>query len=200
MSRILFLASSSKSRRELLEQIGMNFFVKSVDIDESELDETPQEYVKRLSRLKVKALFDANKDDSDFNPDVIIGADSIGVIDNSIIGKPSNEIDAINIIKKLSGRTHEFLTGFHLLDVKTLNFVSEVVSTLVTITNLTEREIEIYVTTVKPYSWAGGYSSSKASYLIKNVEGSISNIQGLPMHALKKGIEKLNYHWFDFIT
>ncbi|OLS25095.1 MAG: Maf-like protein YhdE [Candidatus Heimdallarchaeota archaeon LC_2] len=199
MSRVLCLASSSKSRKELLEQINMNFFVKYVDIDESEIDETPEEYVKRLSKSKVQSLFSANKNNEDFKPNVIVGADSIAVINNTIIGKPSDKNDAIKIIKTLSGKTHEFLTGLYLLDVTTMNSISETVRTFVTLIHLNDEEIEVYVNTVKPYSWAGGYSSSKTSYLIKNINGSISNIQGLPTHSLKIGIEKLSYQWFDFI-
>ena len=199
MSRILCLASSSKSRRELLDQANVKFFVKSVEIDETKMDENPREYVKRLAKSKVHAVLDASLDNKNFNADIIVGADSVAVTENLIIGKPSDKKDAINILKTLSDRTHEFLTGFYILDINTMNSFSEIERTLVNIIRLTEEEIEHYVKTVKPYSWAGGYSSSKASYIIEKIEGSISNVQGLPMHALKHGIEKLNYQWFDFI-
>lgn len=199
MSRLLCLASSSKSRSELLSQVKLNFIVNSVEIDETKLLETPLEYVKRLSKMKVTAVYEKYKDVIDFNPDVLVGADSVAIIKNQVIGKPKDKGEASKIIKLLSGETHEFLTGYYILDFKTLNSISEVERTLVKIETLDDDEIELYVNNVKPYSWAGGYSTFRSSYLIERIEGSISNLQGLPMHSLKRGIENLKYNWFDFI-
>ncbi len=199
MSRLLCLASSSKSRSELLSHVNLNFVVNSVEIDETKLVETPAEYVTRLSKMKVTAVYEKYKDVIDFYPDVIVGADSVAIIKNQVIGKPKDKEEAMKIVKMLSGVTHEFLTGYCILDFRTLNSVLEVESTFVTIEKIDDEEIELYVNNVKPYSWAGGYSTFRSSYLIERIEGSISNLQGLPMHSLKRGIENLEYDWFDFI-
>ncbi|MHA2031705.1 MAG: Maf family protein [Candidatus Kariarchaeaceae archaeon] len=183
MIRQLCLASQSASRKELLNQANVNFVIRIADIDETLNDETPRDYVSRLAQSKAKEVIRINET-SDFISDILVAADSIAVVDGTIIGKPKTKAEAVNIIKTLSGRTHDFLTGMYSVNLDSNQYISSIVKTEVTIADLTDSEINFYVDKIQPYSWAGAYSVRKSSYFIKKINGSISNLQGLPMHTL----------------
>lgn len=171
------LASASPRRHDLLTQIGVRFEVRIPDIDESPLsDEEPLGYVLRLAIAKAAAV-DAASDE------LIIGADTTVDLDSTIMGKPDDDAHARSMLRRLSRRTHRVHTGVavrlgdrHLADVCT---------TAVTFVALDETTIDWYVATGEPLGKAGSYALQGAgAALVCGVEGSVSNVIGLPLHVV----------------
>lgn len=174
---MVVLCSGSPRRKSLLESLGVSFTVYKPDIDESRItNELPQEYTMRLARMK------AEEGASKFPGDVIISADTIVVIDGEILGKPSGREDAVRMLKKLSGREHEVITGLavhgHAVHVKAVH-------TLVKFRALTDEEISAYVMTGECDDKAGAYAvQGKGSLLIERINGDYYNVVGLPLCTL----------------
>ncbi len=170
----IVLASGSPRRRELLEQLGLRFEVRPADIDESVRDgEPPVEYVARLSREKAAAV--AVPDGT-----LVIAADTTVDVDGQILGKPADAIEARSMLAAVSGRRHHVHTGV------TLRVGHEcrtaVVSTAVDVVPIDEATATWYVATGEPFDKAGGYAIQGAGgALIAGVEGSVSNVIGLPL-------------------
>lgn len=198
MIQQLCLASQSASRKELLNHADLNFIIRVADIDENLNNEQPHEYVSRLAKSKGEEVIRANQNSS-FTADILVAADSVAVFDNVIIGKPSTKTEAVNTIKTLAGKTHDFITGLYVVNLHTKESISKIAKTEVSLLDLNDKEINFYVDKTKPYSWAGGYSVDKSNYLIKGIKGSISNLQGLPMTVLKESIAELGFNWFNFV-
>jgi septum formation protein len=173
---MLVLASSSPRRAELLRAAGINFIVRAADIDETiKPDELPRDYVLRLSREKARAV--ARGDD------LTLGADTTVVINGQIAGKPFDAEDAARMLRALSGRWHEVLTGVTL--TRAGKTVSDIASTRVKFAELSEAEINWYVSTGEPMDKAGAYAiQGYASLFIERIEGSYSNVVGLPVQLV----------------
>ncbi len=171
----IILASTSPRRRELLNQINVRHLVQTVEIDESPLpNELPENYVQRLALEKALAC------QQKFNPTLpILAADTTVVLDNQIMGKPLNEIDAFQMLNQLSGKTHHVLTAIALLG----NQQNVVISTTeVTFKTLTENEIRAYWQSGEPLDKAGSYAiQGKGSLFIERINGSFSGVMGLPL-------------------
>jgi len=176
----IILASASPRRRELLRQLGLNFEVIPSEVAEDVRDgEEPREHVLRLARLKAKEI--ARDQDST----VIIGADTIVVLGGEILGKPKNEEEAFEMLSRLSGREHRVFTGFCVLDASDGAEHCEAVESKVRFKNLTPEEIRGYVKTGEPMDKAGAYGvQGKGSYMIKEIQGSYTNVVGLPLCEL----------------
>jgi septum formation protein len=172
----LILASSSPRRRELLEQLDVTFTVVAPDVDESQLPgEDPIPYVGRVAVDKVNAVEAGNA--------LVIAADTTVEIDGEIIAKPVDIDDARLMLRRLSGGIHSVHTGVALKLGDRV--VTATVTSLVTFVALTDETIEWYVGTGEPLDKAGAYAIQGAgSVLVKSVEGSVSNIIGLPLHTL----------------
>lgn len=180
------LASKSPRRKELMKFISSDFLVATEDIDEeSSYRLSPIEAVKDISKRKNDAV---NKL---YPNDLVISADTIVVLDNEIIGKPVSEDDAIKILEKLSGRTHQVYTGYtiHYLDKE----ITNVVRSDVRFNNLSKSLIIEYVKTGSPLDKAGAYGvqDNKNFPIIKSVSGSINNVIGFPVEEIKTDIAKL---------
>lgn len=178
----IILASNSPRRKELLEKNGIDFVVKPADIDETmDQNKSPKENVLAVSMKKCMAI------SKDYPNEEILAADTIVVLDNKIYGKPKNAEDAYQMLKKLSGKTHEVITGVAIYkDGKYVNF--DVVSK-VTFKELTNEEIYAYIKTKEPLDKAGAYAiQGKGLKLIKGYSGELENIIGLPV---KEVLEKL---------
>ncbi len=175
---MLILASASPRRAELLRAAGIEFTVRVADIDETLIDgETPYEYVARLAAGKAEVVA-ATEPGA-----VILGADTTVVIDGEIAGKPVDRDDAIRMLHRLSGQWHEVLTGVAVRHRHRL--LVEVETTRVKFDLLTPGEIEWYVATGEPMDKAGGYGiQGRASRFIERIEGSYSNVVGLPVHLV----------------
>jgi septum formation protein len=159
---MLVLASASPRRQELLRNAGISFTVQAADIDESPLaDEKAEQCVLRLAREKALAVARLRPQDR------VLGADTIVVVDGAILGKPRDAADAARVLRLLSGRTHEVITGVCLMEAGG----SEV-----------SVEIEAYVASGEPMDKAGAYAiQGMASRWIPRIEGDYSNVVGLPV-------------------
>jgi septum formation protein len=172
----IILASHSPRRRELLGILGIVFEVTGADLDETiEPGESVEDHVTRLAGQKAWAV-------STRNPDaVVLGADTIVTIDGLVLGKPADAADAARMLGLLSGRTHEVLTGIAVVMPRDENAYAQVVRTAVVMRVLDPREIAAYVATDEPMDKAGAYAvQGMASAFITRIEGSYTNVVGLP--------------------
>ena len=174
--RRIILASHSPRRKELLAALGITFEVTGADLDESAAaGETVEEHVLRLAGQKAWAV-------SCKNPDaVVLGADTIVVVDDAVLGKPADKTDAARMLGLLSGRAHEVLTGIAVIVPHNENAYAQVVRTTVVMRALNPHEIAAYVATGEPMDKAGAYAvQGMASPFITRIEGSYTNVVGLP--------------------
>lgn len=173
---MIVLSSGSPRRKSLLERIGVKYIEYTPCIDEGRAEETPRACTMRLA--KEKALKGAEV----YPEDVIISADTVVVIDGEILGKPSDRKDAVKMLRRLSGRTHEVITG---ICVKGRKCEVRAVHTLVKFRALTDAEILSYVSMGESDDKAGGYGvQGKGSLLIEGITGDYYNVVGLPLSTL----------------
>ena len=182
----IVLASKSERRKELLGQIGIRPVIDESKIDENKYKfSSPVKLVETLSKVKAKAVSQKYKDA------IIIGADTIVVLGNEIIGKPTSLKDAVKILKKLSGKPHLVITGFTVLDTKTKKSVTKAVKTRVIFKKLSEEEIKAYVYSSKVLDKAGAYAiQDKAGMFITGISGDYFNIVGLPIFKLSESLKE----------
>ena len=176
-SKKLILASASPRRAELLRLIGLNFKVIPSSIQEDGINEQdPVSYVLQLSLAKAKDVASKIADG------LIIGADTIVVLDGKILGKPKDENEAKEMLKRLSGRTHEVFTGFAVVDKPGGRTTSDYESTKVHFRELRDWEIESYVKTQNPMDKAGAYGiQDQSAVFADRIEGCFYNVVGFPL-------------------
>jgi len=176
----IILASASPRRSELLELAGFDFGVVPADICEDVLPgEQPAEHVMRLSREKAQAVADTTAGR------FFIGADTVVVLEERIMGKPLDEADAFRMLSVLSGRTHVVITGFTVLDRENGVCLSRSVQTEVIFRTLGEQEIRDYIASGCPMDKAGAYAiQGRAVHFVRSICGSYTNVIGLPMAEL----------------
>ena len=202
---MVVLASASPRRQELLRNAGIPFIGQPADIDETPLaGESPQDCAERLAREKAVAVWRNRPQD------VVLGADTIVVVDETIFGKPADSTDAIRMLRLLSGRVHQVITGvcmvramagsqcsvsnetrppasspqgrYEILRTENRELRTAAETTLVTMSELSDEEIRQYVATGEPMDKAGAYAiQGMASRWIPRVEGDYSNVVGLPV-------------------
>jgi nucleoside triphosphate pyrophosphatase len=189
----IILASKSPRRRYLLTQAGITFSVVPSRIDESSVPiSLPEQYVRDLAEAK------ANDVARIFPDKWIIGADTIVLIDNMILGKPKSRDDARNMLKRLSGETHQVFTGFAISCTARERLFSETVVTDVLFKELSDDEIEWYVHTKEPFDKAGAYAiQGLGTFLVKRINGSYTNVVGLPVcevieFLIREGVVRLD--------
>lgn len=176
----IILASKSPRRREILANTKVRFSVKESQIEEIIKDnETPKETVMRLAYEK--ALDVANNNEKS----LVIGADTIVVINDQILGKPKNEEEAYNMIKLLSGKTHYVITGFALINLSLNKRVIDCEVSQVTFKELSDECIKDYINTKESLDKAGAYGiQGYGALLVKNIQGDYFNIVGLPISKI----------------
>ncbi len=185
---MFILASGSPRRKELLGKLGYDFIVKPVDIDEIRADkEAPAAFAARMAREKAFAaakIFGANN--------VYLSADTIVVLGDVVLGKPKNKDDARQMLRSLSNRTHEVVTAVCLLRKSAPELFAEFHEiTRVTFKPLSDFEIESYLSTPEPYDKAGAYAAQDVgAFLIQSVEGSYTNVIGLPLSQTVEALRK----------
>jgi septum formation protein len=189
LSADIVLASASPRRRELLERIGIRFTVAPSHIPEEELaGESPEQHVQRLSRDK--ALEVAGR--RDLAGRWFIGSDTIVLRDETILGKPSDIEEATSMLRSLSGREHQVLSGFAVHDRQTNSTLTDVVSTRVRFKELTDTEIAGYIATGEPMDKAGAYAIQGIGvFMVLSIEGSYTNVVGLPLCEVVEVLERL---------
>ncbi|HJV30800.1 MAG TPA: Maf family protein [Bacillales bacterium] len=183
----LILASSSPRRKELLENLHLSFDIFSSDVDESyDPNLSPAEVVMELADRKARAVF--NQHPHAF----VIGSDTIVVLDGKILGKPTNEADAINMLNMLSGRQHEVYTGVSILSPENSTHFYE--RTEVLFWELTDEEIKAYVQSGEPFDKAGAYGIQQlGSMLVKKINGDYFAVVGLPLSRTIRELRKVGY-------
>jgi septum formation protein len=191
MSSTLILASQSPRRAELLQQLGLAFDTCPVDIDETVgVKESANAYVTRLALEKAQTCLrqTAGRDDNV----ICLGSDTAVVIDEHILGKPANAGEAAQMLQKLSGRTHEVLTGVALASKQ--KAVSCCQTTRVRFRALTATEIDAYWRTGEPADKAGGYAiQGQAAIFIEHIDGSYSGVMGLPLFETAQLLREFDF-------
>lgn len=185
MKRII-LASASPRRKELLEQLGLQFDVEpSYCQEEIDDQQEPLELAKSLSVRKAKAVGNKNAGA------IIIAADTFVVSGERIIGKPNSLAEAKEILTELNGRSHSVITGFTILDTSNGKIVSQSVETKVYIKELSLEEIDAYVETQESIGKAGAYAiQGLGAAIIDRIEGDYFNIMGLPVDAVVDALKQ----------
>lgn len=177
------LASKSPRRREILENIGLEFeiLVSSADEDKIARNIPPEMLVSQLALLKATAVADEISDRDTF----IIGADTVVCLDGKILEKPVDEADARRMLTELSGRTHSVFTGVCIFDKNSGKAVSGYQKTDVKFKELSVEKIDAYVKTGEPMDKAGSYGiQEKGALLIDEIHGDYFNVVGLPVALL----------------
>jgi septum formation protein len=173
----IILASQSPRRRYLLEQAGLAFQVIPSRFDEKVVPaEEPELYVQVLARAKAEDIAPQHP------MSWVIGADTIVLIDGKILGKPKDHAAAHTMLRRLSGQTHQVLTGFSICCRSADIAYTAMVSTEVTFKELSAEEIEWYVCTGEPFDKAGAYAiQGLGTFLVRRINGSYTNVVGLPV-------------------
>lgn len=176
----IVLASASPRRRELLASVGLTFTVDPADVDEESMSQLePRQQAVALAELKAGHVARRYADA------VVIGADTIVTVDGQALGKPEDAEDARRMLRMLSGRTHEVITGVAVVDAATGRMASDAERTLVTFRALSEEEIARYVASGEPMDKAGAYAiQGRGALLVSRIEGCYPNVVGLPLVVL----------------
>ena len=179
MAERIILASGSPRRRDLLRMVGIDFEVCLCEIDETETG-APEEVVKRLAVKKAKAAFLLHPNR------YILAADTLVYAGGKNLGKPQDSSDAFAMLKLLQGAWHEVYTGVCLVSGDISQAKSAVEMTRVQFISLSDREIDTYIASGEPFDKAGAYAiQGIAGMFISRIEGSYSNVVGLPLHLVK---------------
>jgi septum formation protein len=184
--RKIILASTSLRRQELLRMVGLQFEVEPSNYQEDIYSgKEPHELARSISRGKALAVAGKHRNA------LIIAADTLGVFNGKVIGKPDTEKEAKEILSVLSGNSHFAITGFTIIDIDNNKILSESVETRVYMRKLTKREIEKYVNSKEPMGKAGAYAiQGLGSLLVERIEGDFFNVMGLPLFALAQSLKK----------
>lgn len=181
----LILASASPRRAELLRQLGLSFVVNAVDIDESPIiDEVPESYVKRLALEKARAVKQQYQEDEV----LVLGSDTAVIVNGHILGKPDDDQHARQMLRELSGKTHQVLTSVALIGRQESYVLSR---NEVSFKELNDEELAWYVATGESRDKAGAYAiQGKAALFIRRIEGSFSGVMGLPLYETGQLLKK----------
>lgn len=197
-SKSIILGSSSPRRVELLKYLGLKIDQISPDIDENLTDiKDPKEFVRTLSLEKAKHII-SSYPNLNLEQKILLTADTIVVLEQKIIGKPRNKANAIEILKELSNKTHTVYTSvsYTYLDSNSnKQHDNTLCETQVTFNELDDREIDTYTDTKEPYDKAGCYAiQGSGAFMIREINGSFTNVMGLPLAETANKLKKLNDH------
>ena len=190
----LLLASNSPRRKELLTQLGYQFDIVMIDVDESyPSDLKPDEIAEYVSAKKAKA-FDVNENE------ILLTSDTIVALDQKILLKPKDENEAFEMIKSLSGKVHQVYTAFTLKAVD--SEISKTSKTDVEFSEISDEEIKFYIKTYKPFDKAGSYGIQEwlGMTKIKNISGSFYSVMGLPVDLVYEELKKLGCFPKNFLN
>jgi septum formation protein len=175
----LVLASASPRRKRLLKEIGLPFRSLACDINEQGIEGSPSSIASVLAEMKAKAAYSRAKNSW------ILGDDTIVVLQETKLGKPLDHDEARNMLRLLSGKEHEVITGFSIINPSGEVANTQHVSSLVNIKDLSEREITAYIETGEPFGKAGSYAiQGIGGFMVRGINGSYSNVVGLPVYSV----------------
>lgn len=203
---MFILASSSPRRRELLASLGIEFTIYKPEIAEAKRpDETPHEYVQRLSVEKAEAVAaQLAAADQLGGPAMILAADTVVILaadtigieaDGELLEKPSDAADARQMLRRLRGRPHQVVTAVTLLKLgHPTQRITRTTTTTVHMRAYSDDEIEAYIATGDPFDKAGSYAiQHEGFHPVERIEGSYSNVVGLPLETLKAALDTLGW-------
>lgn len=184
----IILGSKSPRRQELVKMLGYPCEIRTQDVEENyPKNINASEVPEFLAQLKAQPLLDCLR-----NGEVLITSDTIVVLDHQILGKPKDEVQAVAYLKKISGKTHQVISGvFMASPTKQISFSH---TTAVTFYNLTQTDIESYVSKYKPLDKAGAYGIQEwiGQIGVKSISGSYLNVVGLPLADVKEKLSLFN--------
>lgn len=180
----LILASASPRRAEILHKAGFVFDVFPTDVDETLLpQEAAEGFVQRLAALKARIVAEKARGQED--QAIVIGADTVVVVEGQTLGKPTGAEDARRMLHLLSGRIHEVLTGLSILTVPDGREAHHVENTRVTFLGLADKDIHEYLATGEPFGKAGAYAiQGIGGRFVSRIDGCYFNVMGLPLSRL----------------
>lgn len=183
----IVLASKSPQRKKLFEQLGLEFEILVSDIEENlDLNLSPEEVARTLAYQKAKNVADKVGKEA-----LVIGSDTIVVIENEILGKPSCEDDIYDMLRKLSGNTHRVITGICAIDTSNDSSIVDNSISYVKMREISDDEIKSYIDSKEPFGKAGSYAvQGLGAIFIEKIEGSYSGIVGLPVFDLDRILKR----------
>jgi len=193
----IVLASQSPRRSELLKQLGLDFIVKTSDLDESNsVGLEASELVMHLAHEKAKIVASEIAEESGSSKEfMVIGADTVVVRDGVILGKPEDSDDAFNMLKSLQGRWHEVMTGIAVIDMQNSKFTKGIEVTRVKMKELDDEALRSYINTGEPVDKAGAYGiQGLGAVLVERIEGCYFNVVGLPISKLSDILKNYGVH------
>lgn len=183
----IILASTSPRRKALLEQIGLIFEIEPSNYEENADDHslTSHELARKMSLGKAEAVAARHKNA------IVIAADTFGVSDGRILGKPHTTDEARKILAAISGKRHSVITGFSIIDCDTGKTLSRSAETKVYLKCLSQTEIDTYVKSGEPMDKAGAYAiQGRGAVIVEKIEGDYYNVIGLPLNALAEALKE----------
>jgi septum formation protein len=185
----IILASASPRRSEILESLGVKFNAVSSNVDERpHVDESPADYIIRIARSKVISVA------RQYESGLVIGADTVVVLDSKILGKPTDDDEARLMLESLAGRWHAVMTGVALYDTTTKREVVDFEKTLVRFASLSATEIDWYIATGEHKDKAGAYGiQGSAGLFVEEIAGNYHNVVGLPIPLVYRLAKRLGY-------
>ena len=189
MYQKIILASGSPRRRELFSKLRVNFQYVTSEINEEFNTNVPiTDEVMRLAAMKAYNVSNI------YNEAMIIGADTVVVLDGKVFGKPKNRDEAISMLKQLSGRTHEVITGVAVINKKEKICERFYDITKVTFKKISDELIEWYIDKEEPYDKAGAYAiQDTGNVLVKSIDGDFYNVVGLPISKIFDTFGKMEF-------
>lgn len=185
----IVLASGSPRRKEILENMNLKFDIIKSEIEETTVEnESPENLVKRLSYEKAHDVATRNSDS------IVIGADTVVVLDNNVLGKPKDREEAFDMLKKMSGREHDVITGISILCLDSKEEISDFCVSKVKFKNLSDEDIYSYINTGECMDKAGAYGiQGLGGLLVEYIKGDYFNIVGFPISSASE-ILKNNFN------
>lgn len=188
----MILASASPRRKEILENFGFSFRTIVKNIDEISNKSTAVEKIKDIAEKKAKAVAE------DFPNEYVVGADTAVVVDGKILGKPHNRLEAFNMLKSLSGKSHEVITAFSFINLTEKILYSDCEVTKVYFKTLTDDEINWYIDTKEPMDKAGAYGiQGKGAFFVEKIEGDFFSVMGFPLGKFVRFLNKTGFNLND---
>ncbi|MDP3992675.1 MAG: nucleoside triphosphate pyrophosphatase [bacterium] len=188
----IILASTSPRRIELMRRLGLAFQTASSNYEEDmNSNLKPTDLAKALSAGKAEAVA------SLFPDHIIIGADTFIALEGELLGKPHTEVDATQMLKRISGKSISVITGFTILDTSENKRLSRAVETKVYIKNLSDKEIVGYVKTKEPLDKSGAFAiQGIGAVFVRKIDGDFFNVMGLPLFDLSESLKEFGIHIF----
>lgn len=190
-SHLIILASTSPRRQELIASLRVPFVVQPSHVDEdTPVTWSPREIVEGLALRKAEAVYQSSVRET--KPSIIVGSDTIVLLDNEVLGKPMNDQDAFRMLLSLQGRTHQVYTGVACIDVLTGRTLVKHKVTSVTMKSLSDQTIQAYVNSGEPLDKAGSYGiQGLGATFIDKIDGCYFNVVGLPLSLLSDMLSEL---------